>query len=238
MNLFDTHFHLDLQKNINAAIAEINANKIYTIAMTNLPVLYEKEIKRYASPYIRLALGFHPELVGECKKYIPLMWENLNDARYIGEVGLDFTDTRYRNDQIAFFSELIERCRNDKSKIVSIHSRKAEKDVIEILGDTFLFKPILHWYSGDVRLLNRAIKNGCYFSFNSKMLRYRSAEQILALVPQDRILLETDSPFGDTKEAHSTTLEGTICKLSKMRHIEREQMEEVLWRNFQTLLMP
>lgn len=237
MKLYDTHFHLDLQKDIKAAIDEINANKIYTITMTNLPVLYEKEIKKYSSPYIRLALGFHPELVGEYKKFIPLMWENLNDARYIGEVGLDFTATTYQNDQIAFFSELIERCRNDKSKIISIHSRKAEKDVIEILGDTFSFKPILHWYSGNVRLLDRAIKNGCYFSFNSKMLRYRSTEQILAVVPQDRILLETDSPFGDRKEAHRITLEGTIYKLSKMRHIEREQMEEVLWRNFQTLLM-
>ena len=39
MRLYDTHFHLDLQKNVKAAIEEINANKIYTIAMTNLPVL-------------------------------------------------------------------------------------------------------------------------------------------------------------------------------------------------------
>ena len=47
MRLYDTHFHLDLQKNVKAAIKEICANKIYTIGMTNLPVLYEKEQKEY-----------------------------------------------------------------------------------------------------------------------------------------------------------------------------------------------
>ena len=47
MKLYDTHFHLDLQKNVKSAIEEISTNKIYTIAMTNLPVLYEKEQKEY-----------------------------------------------------------------------------------------------------------------------------------------------------------------------------------------------
>ncbi len=237
MKLYDTHFHLDLQKNVKAAIDEINANKIYTIAMTNLPILYEKEIKKYSSPYIRLALGFHPELVGEYYKYIPLMWEKLNGARYIGEVGLDLTDTTYKNDQIAFFSELIERCRNDKSKIISIHSRNAEKEVFEILGDTFSFKPILHWYSGEVCLLNQAIEVGCYVSFNTQMLKSNKMKQFLSIVPQDRILLETDSPFGARKETHNKILEEIICVLAQMKEYTIEQMEEILWNNFHALLM-
>ena len=65
MKLYDTHFHLDLQKDISAAINEINSNQIYTIAMTNLPVLYEKELRKYESSYIRIALGFHPELIAD-----------------------------------------------------------------------------------------------------------------------------------------------------------------------------
>lgn len=91
------------------------------------------------------------------------MWEKLSEARYIGEVGLDFTDKTYQADQVSFFSELVQRCRKDENKIISIHSRKAEREVLDVLDDAFSFKAILHWYSGDESLLNRAVKMGCYF---------------------------------------------------------------------------
>lgn len=190
MRLYDTHFHLDLQKNVKAAIEEINANKIYTIAMTNLPVLYEKEKQQYDSPYIRTALGFHPELIGEYKKYIPLMWEKLSKARYIGEVGLDFTDKTYQADQVSFFSELVQRCRKDENKIISIHSRKAEREVLDVLDDAFSFKAILHWFSGDSNLLDRAVKMGCYFSVNGKMLKSRKIERMLEIIPKIEFCLK------------------------------------------------
>ena len=57
------------------------------------------------------------------------MWELLPVARYIGEVGLDFVDRTYKNEQLAFFSELIERCRYDKDKIIT-SLRKQLKDAI------------------------------------------------------------------------------------------------------------
>lgn len=236
MRLYDTHFHLDLQKNVKAAIEEINANKIYTIAMTNLPVLYEKEKQQYDSPYIRTALGFHPELVGEYKKYIPLMWEKLSEARYIGEVGLDFTDKTYQADQVSFFSELVQRCRKDENKIISIHSRKAEREVLDVLDDAFSFKAILHWYSGDESLLNRAVKMGCYFSVNGNMLKSRKIERMLEIVPKNRFLLETDSPFGDTIKSHAESLKVLIDGLSPKYAMLAEKIEEILWNNFQELL--
>lgn len=236
MRLYDTHFHLDLQKNVKAAIEEINANKIYTIAMTNLPVLYEKEKQQYDSPYIRTALGFHPELIGEYKKYIPLMWEKLSEARYIGEVGLDFTDKTYQADQVSFFSELVQRCRKDENKIISIHSRKAEREVLDVLDDAFSFKAILHWYSGDESLLNRAVKMGCYFSVNGNMLKSRKIERMLEIVPKNRILLETDSPFGDTIKSHAESLKILIDGLSPKYVMLAEKIEEILWNNFQELL--
>ena len=236
MRLYDTHFHLDLQKNVKAAIEEINANKIYTIAMTNLPVLYEKEKQQYDSPYIRTALGFHPELIGEYKKYIPLMWEKLSKARYIGEVGLDFTDKTYQADQVSFFSELVQRCRKDENKIISIHSRKAEREVLDVLDDAFSFKAILHWYSGDESLLNRAVKMGCYFSVNGNMLKSRKIERMLEIVPKNRILLETDSPFGDTIKSHAESLKILIDGLSPKYVMLAEKIEEILWNNFQELL--
>ena len=61
--LYDTHFHLDLHKDRNSVITEIENQKIYTIAVTNLPDLYRRESIEIASKYIRFSLGFHPELL-------------------------------------------------------------------------------------------------------------------------------------------------------------------------------
>ncbi|HEX8018096.1 MAG TPA: TatD family hydrolase, partial [Flavobacterium sp.] len=106
--LFDTHSHLDLLKSFDYTIQEIEKKKIYTIAVTNLPILYQKLITKIDSKYIKPALGFHPELIDQYQKYIPEMWKLLPDARYIGEVGLDFKigkDSKML--QINFFEELI-----------------------------------------------------------------------------------------------------------------------------------
>lgn len=205
-HLYDTHFHLDLQNDKSKVIENIAKNGIYTIAMTNLPDLYKKETLLYDQKYIRIALGFHPELVHEYPNKIPLMWKYLAEARYIGEVGLDFTDKSYVNEQIAFFTELIARCKNDTNKIISIHSREAEKEVIDIIGTDFKFTPILHWYSGTIRNLKIACERGYYFSVNLSMTRTRKFAQMLECIPNDKVLLETDSPFTSNKISHMESL--------------------------------
>lgn len=204
--LYDTHFHLDLQKNKSEAIREIEEKQIYTIAVTNLPDLYRKESIEIASKYIRFALGFHPELLHLYKEQIPLMWEFLSEARYIGEVGLDFVDTTHKEEQIAFFNELVERCRYDSSKIVTIHSRCAVKQVLEIIGDSFRFKPILHWFTGTQNELHYAIERGFFFSVNGAMMASKKFKSFLTSIPKERLLLETDSPFTHFKNTHSDEL--------------------------------
>jgi TatD DNase family protein len=92
--LYDTHFHLDLQKSLPDALSEIEVNETYTIAVTNLPPLYEKLNNSINSKYVRVALGFHPELVAQYQKYIPEMWRLLPDAKYIGEVGIDLKTSK------------------------------------------------------------------------------------------------------------------------------------------------
>lgn len=205
-HLYDTHFHLDLQDDKSKAIENIAKNGIYTIAMTNLPDLYQKETLLYDQKYIRIALGFHPELVHEYPNKIPVMWKHLAEARYIGEVGLDFTDKSHAKEQIAFFSELIARCKNDTNKIISIHSREAEKEVIDIIGTDFKFTPILHWYSGTIRNLKIACERGYYFSVNLSMTRTKKFAQMLECIPNDKLLLETDSPFTSNKISHVESL--------------------------------
>ena len=194
-HLFDTHFHLDLQKDRAAAIRDVEEKQIYTIAVTNLPELYRKESVEIASKYIRFALGFHPELIHQYKRQIPLMWDMLPEVRYVGEVGLDLVDKSSEKEQEAFFSELVERCRYDSNKIFTIHSRRAVDKVLEILGDNYRFKAILHWFSGSRNELEKAIEKGCYFSVNGAMIKSKRFLEFLPMIPSSRILIETDSPF-------------------------------------------
>ena len=228
--LYDTHFHLDLQKDRTAAIREIEENKIYTIAVTNLPDLYRKESGEIASQYIRFALGFHPVLIHQYKSQIPLMWELLPEAHYIGEVGLDFVDTMYKNEQIAFFSELIERCRFCRNKIITIHSRRAVRQVLRIIGNNYRFKPILHWFTGSNDELLEAVDAGFYFSINGAMMTSKRFLALLPLIPKERLLLETDSPFTYCQKTHHHTLENI------MRLIKKEKENVDLWCNLKTIL--
>lgn len=228
--LYDTHFHLDLQPDKKEAIKEINDKHIYTIAVTNLPDLYREGVKEVNGPYIRLALGFHPELVFGYKHQIPLMWELLPTARYIGEVGLDFTDIAHQNEQIDFFSELVERCRFDRNKVFTIHSRKSVGKVLDILGDNYRFKAIMHWFTGSKKELMDAVEKGCFFSINNAMVKSSRFLEMLPLIPSNRLLLETDSPFIISEGGHSDALEKSIEVLK--RYIPSVDP----WNNFVSLL--
>lgn len=229
-HLYDTHFHLDLQKNRAATIREIEENQIYTIAVTNLPDLYKKERAEINSKYVRIALGFHPELIHQYQKQIPLMWELLPEARYVGEVGLDFVDKTYQQEQVSFFRALVERCRFDQNKILTIHSRQAVGKVLELLGDDFCFKAILHWYTGNRDEMIEAIHKGCYLSVNNAMLRSKRFAELLPLIPSDRLLLETDSPFIDFNHSHTKTLQSISSALKEYK------LSIDIWKNFKSIL--
>lgn len=226
--IYDTHFHLDLQKNKKQVIEEINKEKIYTIAVTNLPDLYRKAQGQIGSPYVRLALGFHPELLLEYKHQIPLMWELLSQARYIGEVGLDFSSSKYDQEQVSFFEELINRCINDPTKIVTIHSRKSISTVLDIIGDVFSFKPILHWFTGSKKELDIAIERGYYFSVNASMIKSVNGKEIISRIPRTQLLLETDSPF-----SAEDSQKQNLC--TTLRYLDPD-VTGFLWQNFEKLL--
>ncbi|MDR0659740.1 MAG: TatD family hydrolase [Prevotellaceae bacterium] len=235
-NLYDTHFHLDLQKDSrNDILNLIEANKIYTIAVTNLPPLYEKLSREIDHKYIRIALGFHPELIEQYQKYIPDMWRLLPDAKYIGEVGIDLKiGKKSKSLQLSFFDELINKCNILGGKILTVHSRAAASEVISIIGNDFNGKVILHWYSGAKQTLMQAIDNNCYFSVNYTMLNSESGCKIISNIPNDRLLIETDSPF--------TFINGTIFSLkdlgyiveslSRIKNISYDEMKNILWQNF------
>ena len=237
-NLYDTHLHLDLQQSKEMILTEIDSNKIYTIAVTNLPPLYEKLSKEVNSKYVRVALGFHPELIGQYQKYISEMWRLLPDAKYIGEVGIDSKAGKDAKDiQISFFEELVQRCSEMGNKILSVHSRASASDVISIIGNNFNGKIILHWYSGTKQSQELAIQNGFYFSVNHAMLNSESGRKIVANIPEGKILIETDSPFVSLdSNSYTELIKKTIKGTSTIRGVPPEIMGNIFWNNFKKLL--
>lgn len=240
VNIFDTHFHYDLQHLKVEALKEIDNRKIYTIAVTNLPPIYEKLKNEINSKYIRIALGFHPELIGQYQKYVPDMWRLLPTAKYIGEVGLDFkVDKSSHNLQKSFFENLIIKCNEIGNKVISVHSRMSANEIVSIIGSKFNGKIILHWYSGSIKDQAQAIKNGHYFSVNSAMLKSDSGRKIVRNIPEDKLLLETDSPFikaNDIILKQHDQLINTFEMLSKLLEKEPSFLKTTLWNNFKSLL--
>ncbi len=240
-NRHDTHFHLDLYDDIFKMVADIEKMASYTIAVTNLPPLYNKLNKTINSKYIRVALGFHPDLITQYKKYIPEMWKYLDNARYIGEVGLDFKnksdiECKY---QTQFFEELIYRCNTIGSNILSVHSKGAEEEVLSILGDNFNGKIIIHWYSGALKYLDDAIRKGFYFSINYAMLQSVKGKRNIERIPENKLLIESDGPFIkiNNNVFNPLDLEKIIQKLAELKNMGIKDMEDILSENFKRILI-
>lgn len=237
----DVHLHLDLYKNVNDIILQIEKYHSYTIAVTNLPILYDKAINNTPnSKYIRIALGFHPELVGLYPEQIQEFYKRIEGSRYIGEIGLDFTkaNDKFKELQIKVFKETIHMCNKFGGKILSIHSRKAAKETIEIIGTDFNGKIILHWFSGNFTELTKAIQNGYYFSINEEMIRYPKGKSIINRIPIDKILIESDGPFIKSVKNEYTivTIDKVINELCNIKECSYEEINNQLKANFKMLL--
>lgn len=241
MNFIDTHFHLDLWENPLEISSKIEEKQIYTIAVTNAPSVFEfshnltKELK-----YIRAALGLHPELVFERYNEIKLFKQFLNLTKYIGEVGLDFSQRNIssKQKQIEIFEQILTCCAESGDKVLTIHSRKAESFIIDMIGNNFPGKIILHWFSGTNSSIEKAIRNEYYFSINSRMIKSDTGISLIKKIPVDRLLTETDGPFifENNKKCSPLNVEGTISNLASLLSIDPLEMKQIVYSNFKSIL--
>ena len=236
----DAHMHFDLYKDIGTVIETIEKNKCYTIGMTNLPLLFNRYFEKYINlKYFRLPLGFHPELVCDYYDQLPLFLKNIDRTRYIGEIGLDFSrvNDKDKSIQSEIFKIIIDNCYDKKEKILSIHSRGAESEIIDILRGC-KSKVIMHWYSGNIVNLDRAIKEGFYFSINHQMLNTVSGKKRIATLPLDKILLESDAPFtaGQNKGYNLTFAHEIYEYLAQSERVAITEVQMQIKENFRKLV--
>lgn len=236
IGLIDTHFHLDLYKNHQEIVDFLNEKKIYTLCVTNSPGIYESCRKLYSSKkYIKFAMGFHPmnqELTE--KDFTDFMWL-LPRVSYVGEVGLDYSakKTIAKEKQKDYFDKIIEKCAQE-NKLVTVHLRKAEDDVIEIIKKYKPRKCIVHWFTGNELQLKQLLECGCYFSLNANMIV--SDLDLVKKIPKNKILIESDGPFSkvDGKKYRPELLLREYEIIAKA--LDEPDLISVVYNNFYTLL--
>lgn len=205
--IIDTHCHFDMMSQPEAYIRQKEQAGDIVIGMTNLPSHFEMglpHVKRYK--HIRLALGLHPLLASENKNELPLFDSLLDQTSYIGEIGLDFSKEGWstKDDQVLLLRKLLAKLEG-KKKIISVHSRMAEKELFDLLCEYNINNVIFHWYSGPIDLMPSIIAKGYYFSVNEAMTVSKNGQNIIDRIPRDRILTESDAPYNN-KASISKTL--------------------------------
>lgn len=217
----DAHCHVDLMADPARCVEAAEAARIYTIAVTNAPSVFEHtHALCVGKRYVRAAVGLHPELVHSHGGELGLLVEQLKRTRYVGEVGLDYVtgDTPARSRQRSAFAEIAAACGRAGGRVLSIHSRRAVPDVLAILREASPGTAILHWFSGTRRQVDEAVGIGCFFSVNPAMAASRAGRALLAAMPRDRVVTETDGPFVciGTRPAGPDDVRGVVQALGEL----------------------
>lgn len=202
--LVDFHCHLDLYPDHHAAVRESEEAGVFTLAVTTTPRAWPRNQElAQATRHVRAALGLHPQLVGERASELPLWEAHLNETRYVGEVGLDAGPRFFKSLDLQkqVFEHVLRCCAKAGNKVITVHSIRAVKavlDCIEACLPPSQGKVVLHWFTGSKAEAKRAIDLGCYFSINASMLDNARHASMVAEIPLDRMLTETDGPFTKT----------------------------------------
>jgi len=237
-NLIDTHFHLDFYKNHKEIYTKINKLQQYTLCVTNSPGVYLSCKRLYSeTKYLKFALGFHPKdnSLGEKELYDFL--QLIESTNYVGEIGLDFTDKSelLKNKQCEYFEKIVEICTR-KNKLMSVHLRKSEDEAICILKKYHPNKCVIHWFNGSEMQLKELIDLGCYFSINTSMLNNKKSCQNLYMIPETKILIESDGPFSKVKgKKYSIELLYDIYE-DIARFYDNQNLLTVVYMNFKDIL--
>ncbi len=207
LTFIDTHAHLDFSqfKNDLEPVLE-RAREKGVAAVVNAGTDEQSSLrsvelsKKY--PQVGASVGIHPHGAARVSKNWLEKLEKLASEDVVlavGETGLDFyrnLSPREAQEQI-FREHLRLACRVQKPVIV--HSREAHSETLQILKEEPLPSKggVMHCFSGDRKQLEAFLDLGFYVSLAGPLTYPRShaLRELLNYIPQDRLLMETDSPY-------------------------------------------
>ena len=255
MEYFDTHSHYDDDK-FNEDREEV-IEKIFNAGVTkciNMGCDIESSQKAIEiannNDFIYAAVGLHPEEIPQSEEE---MWKTILQIKdlavqnkkvvAIGEIGLDYywnKETKELQKQ-AFINQI--ELANELKLPVSIHTRDAIDDMISIIRNYKIENGgVLHCCPFNRELVKHGLENGLYIGFGgtSTFKNSRNAKEIVNMVPDDRILIETDSPYLSPEPKRGTrndssNLQYIVEKLAEYKNMEPEKMAKLTYENAKKL---
>lgn len=264
MNLVDIHIHLDHPKFSNDLDAVIkNAEEAGVKAIIAQGVYHEVNLKvlDLAKKYriVKAALGLYPTDAqnvrvdwGEDDGYerrkteydvdatLAFIEEHKKDIVAIGEVGIDFKETDDHKPQIENFKKVIALAKKIKKPLI-IHSRKAEREVIELLEESGIRKElvVLHCFCGRKSLIKKAVNLGYYFSIPCAITRAQNFQILAEMVPITQLLTETDGPYlppeRDLDRSEPQHVQITINHIARIKGMDAQEVADNIFMNYQRL---
>jgi TatD DNase family protein len=211
--VIDSHCHLagpefiaDLDQVITRAQAAGLRRAFVILAADDEPELQQAHTVAAKWGDVRFSIGVHPHAAGkyatdprQAVRAVERAIDAQPGSRGLGEIGLDYHyDFAPREVQQAVFREQIRFARARRLPIV-IHTREAEEDTFRILHEESAGEVggVFHCFTGDRPMARRALDAGFHLSLAGIVTFPKALElqEVAKMVPADRLLIETDSPF-------------------------------------------
>ena len=251
MRLFDTHSHYNDEK-FDEDRDEI-INLIYEEGVKHTVVVGDnvensKKVIHIAKQYdfIYAAVGIHPTEIANSKEEIDKEIKEIDRLGKekkivgIGEIGLDYYWKKESQElqKYAFIEQI--KLANMLNLPIIIHSRDAIMDTIDILRHEVkpVKKGILHCCQLNRDLVKTGIEEGLYISFAGAITfkSSKNADEIINMVPDDKILIETDSPYlspepNRGKRNDSRNVKYIAEKIASVKGKSLEEIAEITYTN-------
>ncbi len=227
---------IDLHAHIEPAIPAPDLVGLRSLIFAATRSLDEAELAEGRSDdWTIWGVGCHPGLVGAQRAFISERFEQLiTQTACVSEVGLDEKSRVPMRLQLRTFDTVLHILQSSP-RITSIHSVGATDRVVHALEARPIQGAVLHWWLGNYDQTIRALELGCYFSVNLSSIRRRG---ILDLIPSDRILAETDHPFGDRHggaDRRPGRVSDVEAALAKHYGVEADTIRTQTWQNLRDL---
>jgi TatD DNase family protein len=260
-SLVDSHCHIagpefvdDLDEVIARATAAGVTHALVILAADDQPEIDQAQVVASRWNGARFSIGIHPHAAAKfaadpdsAARSVAAAIDAQPLTRGLGEIGLDYHyDFSPRDVQQAVFARQIALARERRLPIV-IHTREAEDDTFRILEDGHAsdVPVVFHCFTGDRAMARRALDAGYDLSLAGIVTFPRALElqEVARLVPLDRLLIETDSPFlapvpyrGTRNEpAHVTRVAEVIAEL---KGVTQAEIAAVTAENFVRIFAP
>ena len=240
MKLYDTHCHFEVEDaSVIAAIVErARAAGVERMMTVGGSVALNRAAMVAQGLGTRMALGYDRDQIAAER---PPIAEDAPLAAW-GEIGLDYRySPETREAQLKLFAEQLEEARRRGLPVV-IHTREADDDTLALLRE-IPSRGIIHCYTGTPEAARRFLDLGFYISI-SGIVTFRAADNVresALVVPDDRILIETDSPFLAPVPLRGRPNEPAFiahtCRfLAKLRGTDEEAFADLTFHNAEEVL--